>query len=77
MTELEFIQLVKRLRTLKKLNQKQMASILQIPISSYSRIENGIYKLNFRIIKNLSEVLDIDLNVIKDVKLIDKIVYYD
>ena len=77
MTELEFIQLVKRLRTLKKLNQKKMASILQIPISSYSRIENGIYKLNFRLIKSLSEVLDIDLNVIKDVKLIDKIVYYD
>ena len=77
MKEIEFIKLVKRLRIMKRINQKQMANILQIPASSYCRLENGIYKLNFYQIRVLAETLDIDLNIIKEEKNIEKIVFFD
>lgn len=66
MTEQQFINLIKKKRESKFILQKTIAKKIPISKSSYSKLENGNKKLNFFLIKRLSELLDIDLNQIKD-----------
>lgn len=76
MEEKEFITLIKQKRRNKKLLQKDLAKLIPISKSSYSKLENGKMSLNFFLIRRLSELLDIDLNEIK-VNNYNKFPYFD
>ena len=65
MSEKEFIKLIKKKREDMLLLQKDIAKKIPISKSTYSKLENENKKLNFFLIKRISEILDIDLNSIK------------
>ena len=76
MREYEFLLIIQYTRLKKNLFQKDMARLLNISKSSYSKLERGEKKLNYENIKKIAEILDIDLNIIKD-KTRERNVYYD
>ena len=76
MEEKEFITLIKTKREDKFILPKDIAKIIPMSKSSYSKLENGKLKLNFFLIRRISEILDIDLNTIK-VKEYNKFPYMD
>lgn len=77
MKEIEFIIYVKQKRKEKNILTKDMAALLNVSPSYYSKIENNKISLNFSMIKRISEILDIDLNIIKNYDNFNHIVYYD
>ena len=77
MNELEFLTYIKRKRKEKNILVKDMAMYLNVSKSYYSRIENSKIKLSFKMIKIISEILDIDLNIIKDINDYNKVFFYD
>ena len=77
MNELEFIKYVKQKRIEKNILIKDMAKLLEISVSYYSKLENNKSKLDYNKVKLLSEILEIDLNIIKTKKAKKNIVYYD
>ena len=52
---------VKRLRTLKKLSQKEIALSIDIPQGQYSRIESGKVIPSIPTLKKIAEVFDVHL----------------
>ena len=76
MEEKEFIKLIKKKREDNFILQKDIAKQIPISKSSYSKLENGKLKLNFFLIRRISEILDIDLNTIK-VKTYKQFPYID
>ncbi len=77
MKEIEFIIYVKQKRKEKNILTKDMAALLNVSSSYYSKIENNKISLNFSMIKRISEILDIDLNIIKNYDNFNHVVYYD
>ena len=77
MSEFEFIDLIKRKRKEKNILLKDMAMYLNVSKSYYCKVEKLKLKLSFTLIKNISEILDIDLNIIKDLNDYNKVVFYD
>ena len=77
MTEKEFKTLIKQKRIEKHIMLKDMANRLNISSSYYSKIENDKIKINYELIKRISEILEIDLNIIKDSIIIKKVIFYD
>ena len=74
MDQKQFIELVrKRLSNL--LSQKDLAKSIPISKVTYSKIENHQQNPNFFVIRRLAEILDIDLNIIKEEQSL--IVFYD
>lgn len=65
MEEKEFIALIILKRESRMIMQKDIAKLIPMSTSSYSKLEKGIIKLNYFTIRRLSEILDIDLNLIK------------
>lgn len=65
MTYLEFSKLIKEIRIKKGLTQKEMAYLIPINTITYNRVENGTQEANFYTLKRISEILNIDLNIIK------------
>ena len=65
MEEKEFIALITLKRESRLINQKDIAKLIPMSASSYSKLEKGKLKLNYFLIRRLSEIFDIDLNIIK------------
>ena len=63
--EKEFIALIKKRRESKLIMQKDLAKIIPMSSSSYSKLENGNLKLNYFLIRRLAEIFELDLNIIK------------
>lgn len=77
MNEFEFIKLIKEKRLSKKLSQKELAKLLVIPHTTLCKIENGKQKLDYKTIRMISIILDIDLNLIKEDYCEKEAIYYD
>ncbi|MCI9181658.1 MAG: helix-turn-helix transcriptional regulator [Acholeplasmatales bacterium] len=75
MDQKQFIELVKRKRLSNLLSQKDLAKSIPISKVTYSKIENHQQNPNFFVIRRLAEILDIDLNIIKEEQSL--IVFYD
>lgn len=57
----EFGKNVKKVRTLKGITQQHLADILEIEISQISRLERGLLNTSIINIKNIAEVLEIEI----------------
>lgn len=68
MTEKEFLMSVKIQRERLFLSQKDFARQIPLSKSTYCKIENGRQKITFFVLKRIAEILNIDLNSIKDPK---------
>ncbi|MDE5714767.1 MAG: helix-turn-helix transcriptional regulator [Anaeroplasmataceae bacterium] len=68
MNQYDFIELIKKKRENQFLSQKDLAKQIPISKTAYCKIENHQQNLNFFIIKRIAELLEIDLNLIKDLK---------
>ncbi len=75
MDQKQFIELVKRKRLSNLLSQKDLAKSIPISKVTYSKIENHQQNPIFFVIRRLAEILDIDLNIIKEEQSL--IVFYD
>ena len=75
MDQKQFIELVKKKRLKKLLNKKKKKKSIPISKVTYSKIENHQQNPNFFVIRRLAEILDIDLNIIKEEQSL--IVFYD
>ena len=75
MDQKQFIELVKRKRLSNLLSQKDLAKSIPISKVTDSKIENHQQNPNFFVIRRLAEILDIDLNIIKEEQSL--IVFYD
>lgn len=75
MNQKQFIELVKRKRLSKMLSQKELAKSIPISKSAYCKIENHIQNPSFFIIRRLAEILELDLNQIKETRTGN--VFYD
>ena len=51
---------VKSTRLVKELSQEDMAKRLHISTPTYSRFERGVTKTNVNLLKNVSQILDLD-----------------
>ena len=66
MTQKEFITLIKQKRESLLLSKKEFARQIPISESAYSKIENYQQNLNYFLIKRIAELLEIDLNILKE-----------
>ena len=60
---------IKRIRKNKKLSQKDMAKILNIPCSTYSNYENNNREPSAELLKKIAQVLDVDLSNLLSVNI--------
>ncbi len=75
MSEYDFIEYVKRKRLSLSMNQKTLAKKIPICVSSYCKIETHQHNINYFILRRLAELLNIDLNIIKQVHLEQPVIY--
>ncbi len=68
MTYYEFIELIKEKRNELNFTQEFIANKLNISRSKYNKIENAKLEINFKELVLISNLLDIDLNIIKKEK---------
>lgn len=60
---------IKRIRKNKKLSQKDMAKILNIPCSTYSNYENNNREPNAELLKKIAQVLDVGVSDLLSVNI--------
>ncbi|MDE5546960.1 MAG: helix-turn-helix domain-containing protein [Anaeroplasmataceae bacterium] len=66
MTQKEFIELIKKKRLDQMISQKDLAKMIPISKTAYSKIENHLQKPTIFVIQRLAEIFDIDLNILKN-----------
>ena len=67
-----FGQKIKALRKSKGLSQEKLADLLDYDWSNYRKIEQGKRNPPIKILKSLSEILNVPIETLKILKLIDK-----
>ena len=75
MTTVSIGENVKTIRELKNYSQEFMALKLKISQSTYSRIESGKNKIDDKLLSHLSEIFEIDEDVIRDFNKDDKLLF--
>ncbi len=60
------MEFVKKKRLSQNLSQKDLAKSIPISKTAYSKIENHLQKPSVFVIQRLAEILDIDLNILKN-----------
>lgn len=63
---------IKMIRKDKKMSQKDMAKILNIPCSTYSNYENNNREPSAELLKKIAEVLDVNINDLLSLNTKDK-----
>ncbi len=66
LTQKEFIELIKKKRLDQMISQKDLAKMIPISKTAYSKIENHLQKPTIFVIQRLAEIFDIDLNILKN-----------
>ncbi|MDE6241413.1 MAG: helix-turn-helix domain-containing protein [Anaeroplasmataceae bacterium] len=66
MTQKEFIELIKKKRLSQMISQKDLAKMIPISKTAYSKIENHLQNPTVFVIQRLAEIFDIDLNILKN-----------
>ncbi len=68
-----FLEKIKSKRKQKGFKQEQIAALLGITQSSYSKLESGTHEVSFTTIRKLCKILDIEINIkISDIYIIEK-----
>ena len=66
---------IRKLRKQNKFTLTQLAAKLGIDSGALSKIENNKRKLDEKLLPKLAEIFDLDLNIIKDEYISEKIAY--
>lgn len=75
LTQKDFIELIKKKRLSQMISQKDLAKMIPISKTAYSKIENHLQNPTIFVIQRLAEIFDIDLNVLKNPP--KDFIYYD
>lgn len=75
LTQKDFIELIKKKRLDQMISQKDLAKMIPISKTAYSKIENHLQNPTVFVIQRLAEIFDIDLNILKNTS--KEIMHYD